>query len=66
MVSSFLPFELLLQTNISCITFLTSVLNFSVLPTFEVKLLAKNNFFYVDSEDLKINIKAMYVKVFGL
>ncbi|XP_037546422.1 complement C3-like [Nematolebias whitei] len=32
-----------------------------VLPSFEVKLSSEKPFFYVDSEDLTINIKAMYL-----
>uniref|UniRef100_A0A3Q1IW90 Complement component c3a, duplicate 5 n=1 Tax=Anabas testudineus TaxID=64144 RepID=A0A3Q1IW90_ANATE len=32
-----------------------------VLPSFEVKLMTKNSFFYVDSEELTINIKATYL-----
>lgn len=36
---------------------------FSVLPNFEVKLMSKGSFFYVDSQELIINIKATYAKV---
>ena len=34
-----------------------------VLPSFEVKLIPGSAFFYVDSEELQIDIKAMYVKL---
>lgn len=37
---------------------------FSVLPSFEVKLTPVSQFFYVDSQELTVNIKAVYVKVF--
>ena len=41
--------------------------NFSVLPSFEVKLTpATEPFFYVDSVAFTVNIKATYVKVFAL
>ena len=40
--------------------------HFLVLPSFEVKLTPSSSFFYVDSPDLTINIKATYVKVFVL
>nr|AEJ37035.1 complement component c3-2 [Dicentrarchus labrax] len=32
-----------------------------VLPSFEVKLIPASSFFYVDSEELKVNIKATYL-----
>lgn len=37
---------------------------FAVLPSFEVKLTPVTSFFYVDSPDLTISIKATYVKCF--
>ncbi|XP_054483068.1 complement C3-like, partial [Anoplopoma fimbria] len=37
-----------------------------VLPSFEVKLTPRSSFFYVDSEELTVNIRAVYVKVFVL
>lgn len=40
------------------------VMNLSVLPSFEVKLMSHSSFFYVEDRDLPINIKATYVKIF--
>lgn len=37
------------------------ILNPTVLPSFEVKLTSETKFFYVDSLELAINIKAVYV-----
>lgn len=37
---------------------------FSVLPSFEVKLIPTSPFFYVDSQEFTVAIKATYVKVF--
>lgn len=50
------------------LTFRTKVnpFNFSVLPSFEVKLTLETPFFYVDSEEFIVNIKATYVKIFVL
>ena len=67
--TSSLSLNLLLTT---CTYFLSDWTNnnmrktFSVLPSFEVKLLIESSFFYVDSEDLDVNIKATYVKVLVL
>lgn len=37
---------------------------FAVLPSFEVKLTPVTSFFYVDSPELTVSIKATYVKYF--
>ena len=36
----------------------SNVLNISVLPTFEVKLMHRGSFFFVDSEELSIDVRA--------
>lgn len=40
--------------------------HFSVLPSFEVILTPVSSFFYVDSPEFTVNIRATYVKVFVL
>lgn len=42
------------------------MITFSVLPSLEVKLMPMDSFFYVDSQELSITIKAEYVKVLVL
>ena len=59
-------FALLFKTHTNLVWTQKNAFNFSVLPSFEVKLTPLTAFFYVDDQELTVNIKAKYVNVLSL